>query len=309
VAGTDDENVGHGPEGEGHGAPRPSIWPFAFALGIALVLIGVVLNWVVFGIGVGIAALSVLALVFESGRGRRRAAAAQEPAEDEHEEEEERYGRNVFLERTTLGLGAVIGGAVTVPIVGFAIAPTFIDQHDRDVNLGPLSNFPENQWRVAQFVSVDEVGERDVSRRTAFIRNNGLKDDQPSLTIISNRCVHLGCPTQPGKTETDQSVTVEVPDHPSVILIPTQPATFTCPCHGGSYDLEGNRIAGPPVRSLDRYLYSIIDGNVVLGKRVSVGIVTGTGADAMIKSYTRFDPGEHVDGPDVWMYPASPQGI
>ena len=36
-------------------------------------------------------------------------------------------------------------------------------------------------------------------------------------------------------------------------LIPTsRPAGFVCPCHGGQYDTEGNRIAGPPVRALDR---------------------------------------------------------
>ena len=35
---------------------------------------------------------------------------------------------HVFLERTTLGLGAVIGAVVTVPVVGFAVAPTFIGQ-------------------------------------------------------------------------------------------------------------------------------------------------------------------------------------
>ena len=36
----------------------------------------------------------------------------------------------------------------------------------------------------------------EVSRRTAYIRNNGLLDDVPSFTILSNRCVHLGCPVQ-----------------------------------------------------------------------------------------------------------------
>jgi Rieske Fe-S protein len=150
-----------------------------------------------------------------------------------------------------------------------------------------------------------------VSRRTAFIRNNGTTTDgQPSFTIISNRCAHLGCPTQPGgKTDIEAAVLIQLEDKPDVNLIPTNPSNFSCPCHGGSYDLEGNRVAGPPVRGLDRYLYSIVDGNIVLQKRVSVGKVVGTGAQAMIRSYTRFDPGEHVDGGEAWLYPASPQGI
>jgi menaquinol-cytochrome c reductase iron-sulfur subunit len=235
-----------------------------------------------------------------------------ETVEDEPEVEEvepERYPRNVFLERTTLGLGAVIGAAVTVPVVGFAVAPTFIGQGDEDIDLGPMENFPQGEWRVAQFTSIERQG--DVSRRTAYIRNNGLTGDGlPSFTIVSNRCVHLGCPTQPGgRTDTESAQDVEIEGKPPVTLIPTNPSNFSCPCHGGSYDLEGNRVAGPPVRALDRYTYSIKDGNIVLGERFSVGAVEGTGAEARIRSYTRFDPGQHVDGPTAWMYPASPQGI
>ena len=69
---------------------------------------------------------------------------AEEPvaAEVEEVEEAERYPRNVFLERTTLGLGALIGAAVTVPVVGFAVAPTFIGQGDKDIDLGPIVELP-----------------------------------------------------------------------------------------------------------------------------------------------------------------------
>jgi menaquinol-cytochrome c reductase iron-sulfur subunit len=313
VAETDQQQANPDSRSEELAAPGPSIWPIAFALGIALVLVGVVLNWVVFGIGIGIALAAGLAWVYRSTRRLRQApapvAAVEEASAVAAAEEPERFPRNVFLERTTLGLGAVIGAAVTVPVVGFAVAPTFIGQQDKDVDLGPMSNFPEGKWVVAQFVSIPSEG--DVSRRTAFIRNNGMTaDGQPSFTIISNRCAHLGCPTQPGgKTDVEAALLVQLEDKPDVNLIPTNPSNFSCPCHGGSYDLEGNRVAGPPVRALDRYLYSIVDGNIVLQKRVSVGEVEGTGAEAMIRSYTRFDPGEHVDGPEAILYPASPQGI
>ena len=43
---------------------------------------------------------------------------------------------------------------------------------------------------------VDDAG-GEVSRRTAYIRYNGLLEGEPSFTIISNRCAHLGCPVQP----------------------------------------------------------------------------------------------------------------
>jgi hypothetical protein len=91
-----------------------------------------------------------------------------------------------------------------------------------------------------------------------------------------------------------------------VTLTPTQPSGFGCPCHGGAYDIEGNRVAGPPVRSLDRYEYSIIDGSLWLGAPYSVGEVTGAGADAVVTRYRWTDPGVHVDGPEEYLYPYSP---
>jgi menaquinol-cytochrome c reductase iron-sulfur subunit len=303
-----DEQGARTPEEQGpERAPAVSIWPIGFAAGVAVLLVGVVLNWVVFGIGVGIAAVFGFFWAWDAMRVRRPAAEAVEAVEEaaEEEEEPERYGRNVFLERTTLGLGALIGAAVTVPVVGFAVAPTFIDQGDEDIDIGPLENFPEGQWEVTTFLSKEREGE--VSRRTAFIRNNGLANGVPSFTIISNRCAHLGCPTQPGGPVEDPR-DIET-DSGTVTLRTAQPSGFVCPCHGGSYDTEGNRVAGPPVRALDRYTYKIVDGSVVLGERYSVGKVIGTGADARIESYTRFDPGQHVDGPTNWLYPASPQGI
>jgi menaquinol-cytochrome c reductase iron-sulfur subunit len=282
-----------------------SIWPIGFAAGVALLLVGVVLNWVVFGIGVGIAVLFGALWVYQAARSRRPVPVVVEE-EEEESEELERYGRNVFLERTTLGLGAVIGGAITVPVVGFAVAPTFIDQGDEEIDLGSLENFPEGEWIVTTFESKEREG--TVSRQTTFIRNNGTTaDGAPSFTIISNRCAHLGCPTQPAGP-TDDPREVEAPVG-TIRLIPAQPSGFVCPCHGGSYDLEGNRTAGPPVRSLDRFVYKIVDGNLVLGDRYSVGVVEGEGAEARIKAYHRLDPGQHVDGPTAWLYPASPRGV
>jgi Rieske Fe-S protein len=298
-----DETPEHG--GDSRPAPAASVLPFGFAAGIALILIGVVLNWVVFGIGVALVTVFGYLWVWQGMQTRK-----PEPEEqEEHDDEPERYGRNVFLERTTLGLGALIGVGVTVPVVGFAVAPTFIGQGDDDIDLGPLENFPEGQWQVAKFTSVVEHGQ--VSERAAFVRYNGLANGVPSLTILSNRCVHVGCPTRPaGKVDEENTLDVELEGKPPVKLIPAlQTSGFNCPCHGGSYDQEGNRTAGPPVRALDRYSYKIVGGNVVLAERFSVGKVIGAGADAKIEAYTRFDPGQHVDGPTDFMYPASPQGI
>jgi hypothetical protein len=91
-----------------------------------------------------------------------------------------------------------------------------------------------------------------------------------------------------------------------VSLTPTVPAGFGCPCHGGQYDTEGNRTAGPPVRALDRYDYEINNGRLVLLSTYSVSKVDGQGAQAKIHKYKPVGPGEHVDGPEQWFYPLNP---
>jgi menaquinol-cytochrome c reductase iron-sulfur subunit len=292
--------------------PTPTILPFAFAAGIALVLIGLIINWWLAVAG------GVLALVFGFAWIRAvtkevREAPEPEPeaeplselaAEEEGPEQPERYPRSVFLELSTLGVGAAIGALVTVPALGFMIAPAFVDQGDEDVDIGPLDNFPEQQYVVAQFNS--KKGEpQDVGRRAAFIRNNGQANGVPSFTIISNRCAHVGCPTQPQGLP-GQAKTITTDAGPVTITPVASVSGFQCPCHGGAYDAEGNRTAGPPVRALDRYRFMIKNGNLVLGSRYSVGKVDGTGADATIYSYKRYDPGQHVDGLEQYLWPVPP---
>jgi menaquinol-cytochrome c reductase iron-sulfur subunit len=288
--------------------PSPTIWPFAFAGGAALILIGLIVNLWVTVVGAAIAVIFGFLWIREATR-EVRGAPEPEPTpappvaeEAAGVEEPERYTRSRFLEGSTLGIGALIGGIVTAPIVGFAVAPAFVGQGFPDVDLGPLDNFPEGEFVTATFKRPDES---DVGRRTAYIRNNGIVNDIPSLTVISSRCVHLGCPTQP------QGLPGEAQDVETsqgrVSLTPTASVSgFQCPCHGGAYDSEGNRTAGPPVRALDRYEYSIRNGNVWLGTPYSVASVDGTSAEARIRKYRAADPGVHVDGPEQYLYPYAP---
>ncbi|HET7045299.1 MAG TPA: Rieske (2Fe-2S) protein [Gaiellaceae bacterium] len=307
---------------EQHALPGPSLWPVGFAVGIATALIGLVISWVVAGIGAAVAIVFGFLWVRELATGRDLAKDTT-PVPDEGAPERplgpalpapsggpamphyggaERFPRSKFLEGATLGLGGVIGGIVTVPVVGFAVLPPFLHQGHPDIDLGPLSNFPEGKFMVATFMEDPSQGE--VSRRTAFVRNNGVKDGLPSFTVISNRCAHLGCPVQPGGPILDDQRKTVKEGKTEVTLIPTTPAGgFICPCHGGSYDTEGNRTAGPPVRALDRWTFAVKRGNLVLLRNYSVGHVEGTGANARIRKYDLHGPGQHVDGPEFWFYP------
>ena len=307
-------------EGRPH-LPGPSLYPIGFAAGVATILVGLIINpKIVAPIG------AVIAIVFgflwardatEEYRGEPEAiepeigepavetapavAAAREP------EGPETFPRSKFLEASTLGLGAVIGGVVTVPVLGFMVAPAFVDQGYPDVDLGPLENFTEGKWFVTSFFMHPDQGV--VSRRTAYIRNNGLLSGEPSFTIISNRCAHLGCPVQPnGPVQIDQKkVAFKGAGGQIITMTPMIPAGgFGCPCHGGQYDPEGNRTAGPPVRGLDRYDYLIRDGHLVLGSPYSVTTVEGDGKNAKIHKYKLAGPGQHVDGVEQIFYPIQP---
>jgi Rieske Fe-S protein len=307
--------------------PSPTLWPIGFAIGIVVVLVGLVIDpTLISSIG------AAIAIVF--GFLWAREATAELRGEPVHVEPERRelaepmapreeatpepvsaatVTRSRFLEGATLGLGGVIGGVITVPVAGFMVLPGFLGQKQHKVDLGPLSTFVLNRWFVATFVVDPAQGE--VTRRTAFIRNNGTAADPktkkqvPSFTIISNHCVHLGCPVQangPTGKILGQKTVVEHTKNGRVVLDPVVPAGYGCPCHGGQYDPEGNRIAGPPVRALDRYDFEIDNGRLLLLSTYSVSHVVGTGAQAKIYKYPEVGPGEHVDGPEQWFYPLNP---
>ena len=305
-------NIGH--DNSQH--PGTSLWPIGFAIGVACLLLGLVISWIVAAIGAVLTvAFGLLwardvtrdvrhevpeigpetrAVVDEAAAAAPSAVAAPLPT----------YSRSRFLEASTIGLGAAIGAIVTIPVLGFMILPSFTNLEEGEADLGPIDNFPEGTFVIASYLANPKAGE--VSRRTAFVRNNGLAESgEPSFTILYGRCVHLGCPVQPNGP-IDESAMKNVN---GVQLRPVLAQSFGCPCHGAQYDAEGNRQAGPPVRSMDRYTFSIKDGRLVLGELYAVGNVSGTGANATISKYPWSTPGTHVDGVEAWLYPVVPSQV
>jgi menaquinol-cytochrome c reductase iron-sulfur subunit len=296
--------------------PAPTLWPVGFAVGIACIFVGLIADPIVIVVGAVLTALFGLLWVRDVTTPYRVEPSAPEPVPaapalpahrggpgmpEPGEGEIIRFPRSKFLEFSTLGLGGVIGGIVTLPVLGFTILPPFVKQGHPEIDVGALDDFPENKFVITTFLLKPEDGE--VSRRTAYIRNNGLLDGVPSFTVLSNRCVHLGCPVQVNGLPLDDQKKTDK----GVDLIPTAAAAgFGCPCHGGQYDSEGNRTAGPPVRALDRYEFRIKNGRLLLGKTFSVSGVDGTGADAKIHSYPLAGPGQHVDGIEAVLYPIQP---
>jgi menaquinol-cytochrome c reductase iron-sulfur subunit len=183
--------------------------------------------------------------------------------------------RGRFLSGVTVGLGGLMSAVIAAPALGYVLAPSFETEQNYNVDLGPTSLYPvdkANPFHVVTFTRSPK-GDPDIERRVAFVRNDG--DDK--FTAISNTCMHLGCPVQANATG------------------------FACPCHGGQYDSQGRRIAGPPVRPLNRYETSVTDkGHLVLGQLYAM--------DESLKRHQLKGPGQPVDGILSYLYPDAPQG-
>jgi quinol---cytochrome c reductase iron-sulfur subunit, bacillus type len=289
-----------------------SLWPIGVAVGVAFALVGLLVSWWIVAVGAVIVILFGIAWIYDVTRERKpQPAAASAPAAGEQIARasvgEQETTRKTFLSAMTLGLGAAIGAIVTIPPLVFAGLPPFKKGEgfvDIDVDLGPLDIFNEGEWLITQFNMRPELG--DVAERTAYVRYNGELEGEPSFTIISNRCVHLGCPVQPNGPTTPERQRTYLAGRRKVTHTPVLPAGFGCPCHGGQYDTEGNRTAGPPVRALDRWAYKVADGRLRLIGAYSVNDVEGSGADASIGAYRLAQPGVHVDGVSQILYPFIP---
>ncbi len=294
--------------------PPPSLWPVGFAVGIVCLLVGLVVSWWVAAVG------AALALVFgflwardvttggqaAPGAGAGRGRAAHEGEAGCRARARRALPAQQFLEGATLGLGALIGAIVTLPALGLR-APARV----------PQAEGAQGRPRPAHRLRGEPVEGRHLHPRSRPGRDlapHGVHPQQrpaerpvPSFTIISNRCAHVGCPVQPGGPvfdeggEDDQDRTTA-----TCCITPVLPAAgFICPCHGGSYDQEGNRIAGPPVRGLDRYEFDIVNGRLVLGDLYSVAKVEGAGKTAKIEKVELARPGPARRRPRVLALPAA----
>jgi Rieske Fe-S protein len=284
-------------------AREAGIAPVCVAVGIAVLLVGLIVDpLVIVPLGGAITIAGAIAWTRRDGRPPRPSDLPALPAEARGRDE--RYPRSRLLERATLGLGGLVALGVALPAAGFAVLPSLLGQRRRPVDLGPIAAFPEGEFVVATFLADPQAG--DVSRRAVYVRNNGLLGELPSFTIMSSRCTHVGCPTQPNGPIFAQQRRAEQTAGGEVGLVPIQPSGFGCPCHGSQFDTEGNRTAGPAPRALDRYEFSIRNGRLTLGRLYSVSHVDSTGAQARIHSFPLTGDGQPVTGVESWLYPITP---
>jgi Rieske Fe-S protein len=189
------------------------------------------------------------------------------------------YEGETMTRRTVFAvMGQAFGGAaflaVSLPVVGFAVAPIFDRPEELWEGVGPADDFVADTYRQAVITQVQGVG--DSGKTTVYIRRGSADlDEDPNVYIaISSRCAHLGCP----------------------VRFVGAAGSFICPCHGGVYDFEGKVIGGPPPRPLDRFQTRVAaDGTLEIGPRYSV--------TSDLEPVRARDPGEFTGGIWEYLYP------
>ena len=145
--------------------------------------------------------------------------------------------RRTFLKRISLALGAMCAAVLTLPGIGFILAPLFKRQRQLWRTVGKPDDFKVGETVAVSFLDASPLEWAGVTARTAaWLRRLG--DD--NFVAFSVNCSHLGCPVR---------------WKPSANL-------FMCPCHGGVYYSDGRVAAGPPPRPLTQYSVRVQDGEV-----------------------------------------------
>ena len=150
------------------------------------------------------------------------------------------HTRRAFLFKLAVGLNAVVGVVLAVPLVGYLLGPAIKKDAKQGswISLGPMTAFPAGETRLVDFESpVSGLGDGQTARVACWVRRVSGQQFQ----VFAINCAHLGCP----------------------VHWFAQSKLFLCPCHGGAYYEDGSRAAGPPERGLFEYRYKV-EGNALL---------------------------------------------
>jgi menaquinol-cytochrome c reductase iron-sulfur subunit len=147
--------------------------------------------------------------------------------------------RNV-LSLLTWAIGGLISAGLGIPAIAYIIGPAFRQQEAQDwISLGAASKVE---------LGVPTLFKAIIQRQTGWIENDEelsiyiLTDNGRDFVAMSNVCTHLGCRV---RWIADQE-------------------QFFCPCHNAIFDRDGQVVAGPPPRPLDRYDVMVEDDQILV---------------------------------------------
>jgi Rieske Fe-S protein len=119
--------------------------------------------------------------------------------------------------------------------------------------MGPALQKESDSWIQLGSISKVELNiptlfKKTIETQTGWINTEEeisvyvLSSNGQDYVVMSNVCTHLGC---------------------RVRWIPEKDSFF-CPCHNGVFSKDGNVVAGPPPRPLDRFESKVEDGVIFI---------------------------------------------
>jgi Rieske Fe-S protein len=149
----------------------------------------------------------------------------------------EQMSRRGFLFGFAIALNAVAATLFAVPLVGYLMAPLRRLGEQAWVPLGAVTEFPNEQTRLATYRNpFVEAWDGETANVACWVRRLSGETFQ----VFAINCAHLGCPVR---------------------WFP-ESGLFMCPCHGGVYYEDGSRASGPPPRGLYEYQYKVEGGQL-----------------------------------------------
>lgn len=144
--------------------------------------------------------------------------------------------RRNLLQWIVRGIGATVFAVVSVPTVIKALTPVLESDGEKEVwrPVGPVSEFSVGSMKKAVVQLPEKPVSSSIDNKAVYVWRRA----ENTFVVYSRSCTDLGCPVtwEPGSE------------------------WFYCPCHGGIFDKEGERRAGPPKRALWRYVNRVRNG-------------------------------------------------
>ncbi len=148
--------------------------------------------------------------------------------------------RRTFLARIVKLFSGLIATLFALPVFSFIRASFASGSVESAYPIGSLAMLQDEVTRVTYSRLLRDGWMVRTEREYVWVR----KKSDGTVIVFEPHCTHLGC------------------------AYDWDPRTrrFLCPCHGGKFDIDGNRIAGPPPRALDRFEVKVEASRIRIGK-------------------------------------------
>ena len=148
-------------------------------------------------------------------------------------------GRRSFVGALFAMSAAAVSALLAIPLVRFSTYPLRKAASETDwSDVGPVEEMSSITEPTAKTITMERRDAWQTTSSQTAVYVLPSKDGQ--FRILSPVCPHLGC---------------------SVRWVGDQDK-FICPCHSGTFTADGERIAGPPPRSMDT-LESKVEGGML----------------------------------------------